>query len=69
MSEETPDMRHLSEEDWLEFWRETLSALELTRAALLDSEVNLTDTQAAKLEGHAEMLRQILESRGVDLEG
>lgn len=69
MREETPDMRHLSEHDWLEFWRETLSALELTRAALLDSEVNLTEAQAAKLDGNAEMLRQVLESRGVDLDG
>lgn len=68
MSEETPDMRHLSEEEWLDTWRQTLAALELTRAALLDSEMELTAVQAAKLAGNAEMLRQVLESRGVDLE-
>lgn len=68
MSEETPDMRHLSEEEWLDTWRETLTALELTRAALIDSEVNLSAVQVAILDGNAQMLRQVLESRGVNLE-
>lgn len=69
MSEETPDMRHMSEADWLDTWRQALAALELTRAALADSEMELTAVQAAKLDGNAEMLRQVLESRGVDLDG
>lgn len=69
MSTETPDLRHLSEEDWLEFWRQALATLEQTRAALTDSEVNLTDVQAAILHGRAEMLRDVLASRGVHLEG
>lgn len=69
MREETPDMRHLSEEEWLDTWRETLTALELTRAALIDSEVNLSAVQVAILDGNAQMLRQVLESRGVDLNG
>lgn len=69
MSTETPDLRHLSEEEWLEFWRQALASLELTRASLADSEVDLTDVQAAVLDGHAEMLRDVLASRGVDLEG
>lgn len=67
MSEETPDLRHLSEADWLEQWREILSALELTRAALADSDLELTTGQAAMLAGQADMLRRVLTSRGVDL--
>lgn len=67
MREETPDMRHLSEADWLERLREMLAALELTRAELEQSGGMLTAVQAAHLAGQAGMLRRILESRGVDL--
>lgn len=61
------DMQHLSEADWLERLREMLAALELTRAELEQSGDMLTASQAAYLTGQADMLRRILESRGVDL--
>lgn len=69
MDTETPDLRHLTEEEWLGFWRDALAALEQTQAAFADSAMDLTDVQAAILAGHAEMLRDVLRSRGVDLEG
>lgn len=68
MSEETPDMRHLSEAEWLEQWREVLAVLELTRAELEESGGMLTAAPAAHLAGQADMLHRVLTSRGVDLE-
>lgn len=67
MVDDAPDMRHLSEEDWHETLRDMLAALELTRAELEQSGDMLTASQAAYLAGQADMLRRILESRGVDL--
>lgn len=67
MVDDAPDMQHLSEEEWLETLRDMLSALELTRAELEQSGDMLTASQTAYLAGQADMLRRILESRGVDL--
>lgn len=69
MSTEWPDLRHLTEQEWLEFWRDALATLEQTRAAFADSDMELTDVQAAVLAGHVDMLREVLKSRGVDLDG
>lgn len=60
------DMRHLAEAEWLETLRESLSTLEQTRAELEQSGDMLTAVQAAYLDGQADMLRRILEARGVD---
>ena len=67
MVDDAPDMRHLPEAEWLETLRDMLSALELTRAELEQSGDMLTAPQAAYLAGQADMLRRILESRGVNL--
>lgn len=69
MDDETPDWASFTEAEWLETWQAIHARLEQTRAALVDSEVGMTDVQAAMLDGQMRMLRQVLESRGVDLDG
>lgn len=68
IDDDSLDMQHFTEQEWLDTWSKILSGLELTRAALLDSEINLTDVQVANLDGEAAMLRRVLESRGVVLD-
>lgn len=68
MDDVTPDWASFTDAEWLETWQAIHAQLELTRAALLDSDVGMTDVQTAMLDGQMHMLRQVLESRGVDLE-
>lgn len=62
--EETPDLSHLSEPEWLTHWAGILTELEQVGADHAAAGVSLPPVPAAQLDGRAGMLRAVLESRG-----
>lgn len=62
--EETPDLSHLSERDWLAHWAGILAELQQVGAGHAGAGVSLPPVPAAQLDGRAGMLRAVLESRG-----
>lgn len=61
--EETPDLSHLGEREWLAHWGGILAELEQHRHELARAGVTLPRGPAAQLDGRAEMLRAVLASR------
>lgn len=71
MDTEAPDWSTLTEQEWLDAWHGTLELLERTRDSLASPEsgMDLNGAQIAHMDGEAAMLRRVLASRGVGLEG